>query len=771
ASPFYPPKYNSIELCFTPSQSYSVSIQSRRGEMAAEAETALAKCLGLLRQASDEHKFAGLIMLTKHVDLTQDRTPILEKVNEAIDKGFLRRLIRTRSEGGVSAYQSLAAGVLALLSSVPDVAADLVKLVPDVVWVLDNTTEVTTLADCSMYLGYTSLAPDGMKAVLRAGSIHSLVERLVGCWGRHQGGEAEAEAIAAGPQQVFEQWSVDLLYRVVQGQQDAAPPCNDQCHSPDTAGGSTLEELAGSRLEAVGCEIKAIASALVGGPGSPPRQELLQLLSAYASVGGEIGDEPELAGLLRAGIVQSLPGAAAEGVRDAAFALVVVLMQRIGQGWAVEEVEGSQRGKFVELILQLVKGEVRLLLHESLSLLLPGDDTEIPDMGQGPVEAWGEKGGDAAKGKREQLSEMKYKGPSLNVHGSRVERIQRMLPVLLGIVEHTVLFLTELDDESETASEGTGGQSWESLPGSSLLSIKDSLDSTFRTVLEYFKELRPYIMRQQGAEEIKEEHQQALEQLGMVCVRAAGLWAAEDPSTLQDEFLQVLPTMLRLAQPRRIVVVEEGEEELDSDDEVDTDAVKEIEVDPGLEGMPCLLRAMLAMSYEDTSLSALVDCCVPQKLLRFLQLGMEPRPGGESLDPGVACWACAVLLNIMSKAGHLPQCEEDGLEAHCAVLFHPTVVAAPQMLARIACRGYQEWEAGRGLSWRQLCGYSTCLALHIAKAGGVEPTLHKAHAEDFQHHAEVVSVIVDLLSSDCGAEEYSVWQWCVEVAKDIDATG
>lgn len=98
----------------------------------------LAQCLKLLKGGSDEHKFAGLVMVTKHVPaLTAAREAApggdearhgggagqLRQICNAVGPTFLHRLLRTAgdSEGGgggggpsgLSMYQQIAVGVLA----------------------------------------------------------------------------------------------------------------------------------------------------------------------------------------------------------------------------------------------------------------------------------------------------------------------------------------------------------------------------------------------------------------------------------------------------------------------------------------------------------------------------------------------------------------------------------------------------------------------------------------------------------------------------------
>lgn len=97
----------------------------------------LAQCLTLLKGGSDEHKFAGLVMVTKHVpalaadNTTSDSTGCaggsgatgareesrgqLRQICDAVGTAFVHRLLKTARDSsgeGLSVYQHIALGVL-----------------------------------------------------------------------------------------------------------------------------------------------------------------------------------------------------------------------------------------------------------------------------------------------------------------------------------------------------------------------------------------------------------------------------------------------------------------------------------------------------------------------------------------------------------------------------------------------------------------------------------------------------------------------------------
>lgn len=108
----------------------------------ASPSAVLAQCLKLLRGASDEHKFAGLVMVTKHVpaltaesaapssgsdDSQGNGVGQLRQICNAVGPAFVHRLLRTQGDSaaaaavqsggggvsGLSVYQMIALGVLA----------------------------------------------------------------------------------------------------------------------------------------------------------------------------------------------------------------------------------------------------------------------------------------------------------------------------------------------------------------------------------------------------------------------------------------------------------------------------------------------------------------------------------------------------------------------------------------------------------------------------------------------------------------------------------
>lgn len=122
----------------TPSQVQQKQQQQAPKKLSPSA--VLAQCLKLLKGDSDEHKFAGLVMVTKHVPALTAGRPSgglpqngnsgsvgqLRQICDAVGPAFVHRLLRTAGgssdrrtkdagsgAGGLSVYQQIALGVLA----------------------------------------------------------------------------------------------------------------------------------------------------------------------------------------------------------------------------------------------------------------------------------------------------------------------------------------------------------------------------------------------------------------------------------------------------------------------------------------------------------------------------------------------------------------------------------------------------------------------------------------------------------------------------------
>lgn len=349
--------------------------------------------------------------------------------------------------------------------------------------------------------------------------------------------------------------------------------------------GRALEASGGNCLGSL--ELTAVAEAFRDDPTSA-KFDFMDLLLRWASLQEEggvphpsaEGGEDEVGAwikrgpfpaALREGLLQALHGAAEDYRRDSALALLASLLRALGQIWAVEEEEGHvsddgggggggtsngeaksrpearsssssdgakasrkvkapkrKRGTFVAFAVRCAAGEVRILLDEALSLLVPAaaregagsspngsgggggsddDDDDGPGTGQKARGAMGPPGVDPSIGIAAELAganaaaaasaadaskgsgEGKPGGDGMaplpaertpltsaqlkTIKDQRVARLLRMVPVGLGVAESTIAFLCGGGDGAEEGEGGEGAEEdeewkrkcrWDELP-------------------------------------------------------------------------------------------------------------------------------------------------------------------------------------------------------------------------------------------------------------------------------------------------------------------
>lgn len=317
--------------------------------------------------------------------------------------------------------------------------------------------------------------------------------------------------------------------------------------------GRALEASAGNCLGAR--ELTSIAEAFRDDP-TPAKFVLMDLLLRWAVMQEDCRDAPgpilearavslgawtkrgPFPAALREGLLQALHGAAKDKHRDSALAILASLLRALGQEWAVEEeVEaiggmkraqsrsdasrsnGRERGTFVAFAMRCASGEVRILLDECLSILLPGSSAAIGDdetekgstfheRARGPM---GPAGVDPSIGAAAELAaaaassddahkvEQKVnsgyvsssaRGPLCSaehkaVKEERAARLMRMVPVGLGIAEAAIAFLcggtgdegseNHIGNDDGDAEWSAGSGRWEELPVETLQDLQKVL--------------------------------------------------------------------------------------------------------------------------------------------------------------------------------------------------------------------------------------------------------------------------------------------------------
>eukprot|EP00903_Cladosiphon_okamuranus_P014719 g13639.t1 len=463
------------------------------------------------------------------------------------------------------------------------------------------------------------------------------------------------------------------------------------------------------------------------------REGLLQALHGAAADERRDSALALLASLLRA-VGQEWAVEAGEeeaGARGVANGSANGAQKKEGGGAARAATARRKRGTFVAFAVRCAAGEVRILLDEALSLFVPaaargggaagascgdGDDEAGPGTGQRARGAMGPAGADPSIGIAAEIAganaadaaatagdngeangEGGEKGTLPNppraplsaaelkaIKEQRSARLLRMVPVALGVAESTIAFLCGGEGAGEDGDGGEGDREggersgrWDELPIDTLQDLQKTLVGLFGCVLDFFSEIRRWIVvtppggssrganaranQKRGTESSSSAPSivdlWAIQRLGLECSRVLGVWVAEDPESLPQRFLEVLPVLLALNAGEEAPDSDDEESDQDSDDEDDDD--DDDDNDPTAITTPTLaafpgaarymptssrdipsawpassaaasradaalhnvLRAMLALSYEAAPLAAMVEEGVTARLARLAAAG------------------------------------------------------------------------------------------------------------------------------------------------------
>ena len=280
------------------------------------------------------------------------------------------------------------------------------------------------------------------------------------------------------------------------------------------------------------------------------------------------------AALLRRLLMAALHGAAPEKLRDCALQVIAVTMKGLGGQWCLErqeKVDGAasrtnvDRGSAICLFLGVTATEFRLLVDEALALhpLVPSIVPSIE--GQASPETEGGCRPLLAPKQREE----------------RIQRVERMVPVCLRIIEDAIRFLCEDDgEEPEDLEEAGGGEyeheydkpsglGWASMSSRSLLALQQTLHAVAQSIIEFLGDARDTIRAGENS------NTQLLHRISILCCRCLGCWLAQETGVLQKElndskvfaFLLGLSRYSTLPAPLHSSPYEDDRASFDSDDE------------------------------------------------------------------------------------------------------------------------------------------------------------------------------------------------------------
>ncbi len=207
---------------------------------------------------------------------------------------------------------------------------------------------------------------------------------------------------------------------------------------------------------------------------------------------------------VRVALVRGFCCTARDDMRDTVLSVLAILLKKMGGGGV--DLASDMNAQFLRFCVSCACGEARIMLDESLA---------SPHC---PVE--------------------------------RRSRVAQVLPVIVSIFCQVVALLCENGEQ----------EGWSELPAESLISIRHSLEGCYRTILEYIIEIggKGYVIG--SGEDNKrvvvdlddDTNHHRLFQVALVCAAlpAVGLFAAEDPETLETELVTALPSIVCILQER-----------------------------------------------------------------------------------------------------------------------------------------------------------------------------------------------------------------------------
>ncbi|CAH0485850.1 unnamed protein product [Peronospora farinosa] len=500
----------------------------------AAVEEKIAQCLQMLAGKTDEHKFAGLLMITKLGDLPAEQShQVRREVLATVGVSFCMRLLYTRGPDDVetlSSFQSLGMNLIASFCADPSVATQFAqeKLVRFLLeQLVSQSMPYDSSLDCVRILTGIGQTEKGQKVMIHESVLGRLFSTMKKLSRLRSNQDLIAECKSAEHEEQLDAL-LEKLWEVVDGM--ASKP------------------QLWARIPSYDFEFICSNFSHVRGDTAI---QVLSILNSYMRL-IEIGDASmELLSSrclsdIRTGVLRFLRTKWPHQERDKCLRLIFQLMQHSGTAWMLpgttlrsqappEEVSG---GKFILFLLKLVSIEIKIMLDEVELSLVQIDETKV-----------------------ENVEEAKRRT-------KEIERVLAILPICYGVVEMVISGLVS-NYESELV-----------LPYDILLEMKGAFNQIFVVVLELLTLVRDYVQTHRYRE-LRESHAESVYHLdAVICasVRVVSAWIAEDSDTSVDMVIQLVPFMV-CYKPLLAWVAEDGAQPLqsgsnqfvDSDDEIDSD--------------------------------------------------------------------------------------------------------------------------------------------------------------------------------------------------------
>lgn len=485
-------------------------------------ETKVQQCLDLCMGPTDEHKFAGLLMVTKHC--TDLEASVLEnlrvQVVEALGATFLLRLLRTSSssdpsQSTVSIYQSLGVSLISTFCHDQDALRkqfpDQIKLLDYIALILSSSRSTEVTLDCIECFQHCLFSSTDEWSC-RMHHYHALVLEL---YLRH---DPELERPCAFLlQQLYSSYPFARLWTEDRVTQKSLTKCCLEF-------GTLVVESFEMTIEI----LRSYFHFLLSQEDAFPSKSTSTTLDSRAQNG------------LRNGIMMLLQSKISMSRRDDTFHLFLLSCQVFGfHDFVFADLDHHSQDKTQQRIQWLLK-----LAGIEIKLLLDAAEDYFIDMDGGA---------------RSRTT------PNDHVQ-LMVRRLFTVLPVYYQVIECTIEWLCgeELESILDLVSMDC------------LFELKKSLEDVMSVVLNYIVVCRDYLdthaydhITRVEAQETLGKYQQEFHLILCTTIRLLGTWSAQESASFRLMMLEVYPFVLTYEPPcrREELQVEDCDSDGDSDDE------------------------------------------------------------------------------------------------------------------------------------------------------------------------------------------------------------
>ncbi|CAH0477777.1 unnamed protein product [Peronospora belbahrii] len=497
-------------------------------------EEKIAQCLKMLSGTTDEHKIAGLLMITKLGDLPAEQyLQVRREVLTTVGVSFFMRLLHKKGPDDVetlSSFQSLGLNLIASFCVDPIVATKFAqeKLVRFLLEQLVlQSTPYESFMDCICILSGFSQTEKGQQVMIHGSVLGRFFSTMKKLSRSRSNRDLAAECKSAEQEEQLDAL-LGNLWGIV-GEMASKPELWTRIHSYDF-------EFICSNFSRVRGNIAV---------------QVLSILNSYMRL-IEIGGAPaellssQCLSDIRTGVLRFLRAKWPHQERDECLRLIFQLMQHSGTAWMLPGTtlrsqappEEVSDGKFILFLLKLVSIEIKIMLDEVEVSLVQIDESKVESI-------------------EETMRRTK-----------EIKRVLALLPICYGIVEMVISGLVSNYD-SELV-----------LPYDILLEMKGTFNQIFVVVLELLTLVRDYVQTQRYRE-LRESHAESVYHLdAVICasIRIVSAWIAENSDTSMDLVIQLVPFMVCykpllawVAQDATQCYKSESSQIVDSDDEIDSD--------------------------------------------------------------------------------------------------------------------------------------------------------------------------------------------------------